>query len=150
MSSWTVVSTITLDAVATAHKRLTIYRALSATPGTGPLTITWSASVSNCQWIVSEWDGVDPSGSNGAGAIVQTGSISADASNGLAVSLAAFADPGDVAYGAFAVNKNALAVTPGAGFGSCGEGYVRVSAFNSREKVDLAMKRMEEAASSLR
>jgi len=43
-----------------------------------------------------------------------------------------------------------VVVTPGAGFGTCGEGYVRVSAFNSREKVDLAMNRMEEAASSLR
>ncbi len=43
-----------------------------------------------------------------------------------------------------------VVVTPGAGFGTCGEGYVRVSAFNSREKVDLAMKRMEEAASFLR
>ena len=43
-----------------------------------------------------------------------------------------------------------VVVTPGAGFGTCGEGYVRVSAFNSREKVDLAMNRMEESASSLR
>ena len=43
-----------------------------------------------------------------------------------------------------------VVVTPGAGFGTCGEGYVRVSAFNSRENVDLAMKRMEDAASSLR
>jgi len=43
-----------------------------------------------------------------------------------------------------------VVVTPGAGFGTCGEGYVRVSAFNSREKVDLAMNKMEKAASFLR
>jgi len=43
-----------------------------------------------------------------------------------------------------------VVVTPGSGFGTCGEGYVRVSAFNSREKVDLAMSKMEQAASSLR
>lgn len=116
MATWTVVSSITLDAVGTPHKRLTIYRAMSATPGSGPLTITWSATVSNCQWIVSQWDGVDASGSNGAGAVVQSGSTSGDATNGLAVPLAAFADPGDVAYGVFAVNKNALAVIPGSGF----------------------------------
>lgn len=116
MAAWTVVSSITLDAMAAPHKRLTIYRAMSSAPGSGPLTITWSASVSNCQWIVSEWDGVDPSGSNGAGAIVQTGSAIADAANGLTVSLAAFADPGDVAYGVFGVAKNALAVSPGSGF----------------------------------
>ena len=116
MAAWTVVASIPLDAIATPHKRLTIYRALSATPGSGPLTITWSASVSNCQWIVSQWDNVDPSGTNGAGAVIQSSSTSGDATNGLTLSLAAFADPGDVAYGAFAVNKNALAVTAGSGF----------------------------------
>jgi LL-diaminopimelate aminotransferase len=41
-------------------------------------------------------------------------------------------------------------VTPGAGFGACGEGYVRISAFNSREKVELAMQKMEAVASELR
>ena len=116
MSAWTVVSSVTLDAVGAPHKRLTVYRALSTAPGSGPLTITWSASVSNCQWIVSQWDNVDPSGTNGAGAVVQSGSASGDATNGLTVSLAGFADPANAAYGVFAVNKNALAVTPGGGF----------------------------------
>lgn len=116
MTAWTVVATTTLDAVATPHKRLTIYRAMSASPGSGPLTITFSASVSNCEWIVSQWDGVDQSGSNGAGAVVQTGAAGADAVSGLTVSLAAFGDPGNAAYGVFAVNKSALAVTPGSGF----------------------------------
>jgi LL-diaminopimelate aminotransferase len=32
--------------------------------------------------------------------------------------------------------------TPGAGFGKCGEGYVRFSAFNFTEKVDEAMERV--------
>lgn len=32
--------------------------------------------------------------------------------------------------------------TPGAGFGSCGEGYIRFSAFNDRAKVDRAMSRV--------
>ncbi len=116
MSAWTAVATITFDAVATPHKRLTIYRAMSGSPGSGPLTITFSGSQSNCQWIVSQWDGVDVTGVNGAGAIGQTGSNSADAGNGLTVTLAALADPNNLAYGVFGVNKNALAVTPGGGF----------------------------------
>jgi len=33
--------------------------------------------------------------------------------------------------------------TPGSGFGSCGEGYVRLSAFNSRQNVEEAMRRIE-------
>jgi LL-diaminopimelate aminotransferase len=32
--------------------------------------------------------------------------------------------------------------TPGAGFGAAGEGYFRISAFNSREKVNEAMTRI--------
>ncbi|NJR49576.1 MAG: LL-diaminopimelate aminotransferase [Leptolyngbyaceae cyanobacterium CSU_1_3] len=34
--------------------------------------------------------------------------------------------------------------TPGSGFGAAGEGYFRISAFNSREKVEEAMKRVTE------
>lgn len=35
--------------------------------------------------------------------------------------------------------------TPGAGFGRCGQGYIRLSAFNSRENVVQAMERLQEA-----
>ena len=116
MTTWTVVGTVTFDAVATPHKRLTIYRAMSATPGSGPLTITWSGSQSNCQWIVSQWTGVDGSGLNGAGAIGQTAATSGDAGNGLLVTVGAFGNAANVGYGVFGVTKNALAVTPGSGF----------------------------------
>ncbi len=116
MTAWTEVATISFDAVATPHKRLTIYRAMSAAPGSGPLTITFSSSQSHCQWIVSRWDGVDITGVNGAGAIGQTGSTRGDAVNGLAVPLAAFGNANNVAYGVFGVRQNVLAVTPGTGF----------------------------------
>jgi LL-diaminopimelate aminotransferase len=33
-------------------------------------------------------------------------------------------------------------VTPGAGFGRCGEGFIRVSAFNSRANVEEAGRRL--------
>ncbi len=35
--------------------------------------------------------------------------------------------------------------TPGAGFGKCGEGHVRISAFNSRENVAAALERIQKA-----
>ncbi len=37
-----------------------------------------------------------------------------------------------------------VVVTPGSGFGAAGEGYFRISAFNSRENVEEAMKRITE------
>jgi LL-diaminopimelate aminotransferase len=35
-----------------------------------------------------------------------------------------------------------VVTTPGAGFGRCGQGFIRISAFNSRENVEEAMKRL--------
>jgi LL-diaminopimelate aminotransferase len=34
---------------------------------------------------------------------------------------------------------------PGAGFGRCGEGYVRISAFNNKGNVEKALRRIAEA-----
>lgn len=40
------------------------------------------------------------------------------------------------------LNKAGVVCTPGAGFGKCGQGYIRLSAFNSYEKVVEAMERI--------
>jgi LL-diaminopimelate aminotransferase len=43
------------------------------------------------------------------------------------------------------LNKAWVVCTPGAGFGKCGEGHVRISAFNSRENVEAALSRIAAA-----
>ena len=43
------------------------------------------------------------------------------------------------------LNKAGVVCTPGAGFGSCGEGHIRLSAFNSYENVVEAMQRVADA-----
>ena len=43
------------------------------------------------------------------------------------------------------LNEAGVVCTPGAGFGKCGEGYIRISAFNSYENVVTAMERIEAA-----
>jgi LL-diaminopimelate aminotransferase len=43
------------------------------------------------------------------------------------------------------LEKAQVVCTPGAGFGSCGEGHVRISAFNSRENVEKALSRIAAA-----
>jgi LL-diaminopimelate aminotransferase len=40
------------------------------------------------------------------------------------------------------LNKAAVVCTPGAGFGKCGNGYIRISAFNSHDRVKEAMARL--------
>lgn len=43
------------------------------------------------------------------------------------------------------LNEAQVVITPGAGFGRCGEGHVRISAFNSRENVETALRRIAAA-----
>jgi len=43
------------------------------------------------------------------------------------------------------LNQAQVVCTPGAGFGKCGEGHVRISAFNSRENVETALARIATA-----
>lgn len=43
------------------------------------------------------------------------------------------------------LSKAGVVCTPGAGFGKCGEGYIRISAFNDFENVEKAMGRIKEA-----
>ncbi len=45
------------------------------------------------------------------------------------------------------LEKAQVVCTPGAGFGKCGEGHVRISAFNSRENVEKALGRIASAVS---
>jgi LL-diaminopimelate aminotransferase len=43
------------------------------------------------------------------------------------------------------LQKAGVVCTPGAGFGRCGQGYIRISAFNSFENVEKAMERLKAA-----
>ena len=43
------------------------------------------------------------------------------------------------------LDKAGVVCTPGAGFGRCGQGYIRISAFNSEANVVKAMGRIQEA-----
>ena len=43
------------------------------------------------------------------------------------------------------LEKAGVACTPGSGFGRCGEGYIRLSSFNSHENVSRAMNRIADA-----
>ena len=46
------------------------------------------------------------------------------------------------------LDKAGVVCTPGAGFGKCGQGYIRLSAFNNYENVQKAMARIKDALSA--
>jgi hypothetical protein len=121
MTSWTQVGSVDFDPMSGSIARLLVFRAMSATPGSGPITITYSSSIANSDWIVSQWTGVDQSGSNGSGAIGQTGTARGDAVSSLSTTLAAFANAGNVGYGVMGASTGAGAVTPGNGFAEIAE-----------------------------
>ena len=43
------------------------------------------------------------------------------------------------------LQRAGVVTTPGTGFGRCGDGYIRISAFNSYEKVEAALDRIVSA-----
>ena len=93
--TWTLVTSVDFDTLSLPHRRLSMYRAMSATPGSGPITFSFTNQVANLEWIISQWSGVETSGVNGAGAIGQTGTARADATNGLSVALGALGGPAE-------------------------------------------------------
>jgi len=101
------IATVTFQTIASPQKRLTLFRAMGASPSAGAITIDMGGvTQSGCAWSVSEFDGVDTSGTDGSGAVVQSATNSVDSSGSLDVTLAAYGDgTNHAAYGAFGANS---------------------------------------------
>ena len=115
--TWVEVTSTTFNSIGTPLKRMSIFRGMSAAPGSGPLTITFPVTESNAAWIVSQWTGVNTTGTNGSGAIGQIGTpIGSDAATSISATLAALGAPTNVAYGVIGTNGSAVGINPAASF----------------------------------
>lgn len=116
MTTWTQVSSTTFG-TGSNFGRLTIFRALQASPGApAAITITHPSSVGACAWSVDKFQGVKTSGTNGADALREVKSDSdggADA-QGAYVEMGFFEDPDNVIWGAVG-RVNQEATTPYSG-----------------------------------
>lgn len=112
--TWTLVSS-QINALNT--NRVTVFRALSASPGSGTVTIDFAGqSQTACLWAIDDFSGTDTSGSNGAGAIVQVVSgLVTGTSTGTTINLAALGSANNAAFGGCHRNNNSL-LTAGSGF----------------------------------
>lgn len=63
--TFTKIGEVFVDSFAT----LSVWRALSASPSTGALTISWSLTQDTAAWAVEEWADASLSGTNGSGAV---------------------------------------------------------------------------------
>lgn len=69
--TWVQVATFQFNT--SNESRLTLLRGMVASPSAGATTVTWNTSpVEGGVVIIDDWDGIDTSGTNGSGAIVQS------------------------------------------------------------------------------
>lgn len=97
-------------------RKVNLYRAMGAAPSAGVITITHSGSQANCSWRLVEFGGVNASGTDGSGAVVQSGRISSDSGTTTTdVSLPSAVTAGNSTYASACLNANS-AMTAGVGF----------------------------------
>lgn len=104
------------------NQRVDIFRAMSASPSSGALSITYAATTENCGWVIVEFDGVDTSGTNGSGAIVQFKGDTDSGSN-VAIALNNAVTSGNATAGCATGNTQSPTYTAGSGFVLLGTGW---------------------------
>lgn len=76
-------------------RSIDVFRAMGASPSTGTLVIDYGVgqTLRNCAWQIDEFDGVDTSGTNGSGAVVQSDKGNGgSAGTSITLTLVAFGD----------------------------------------------------------
>lgn len=97
--TWTQVATVTANS---GNWRITLFRAMSVTPGSGALTISFGGTNQDqgIFWFVNEFSGVVTTGTNGADAIVQSPTNTTSGTNTtITVTLSNFAKSSNATYG---------------------------------------------------
>lgn len=95
------------------RRRIAVYRARQSSWTAGVITATFGVNVTAIMHVL-EFAGIDTSGTNGSGAIVQS-ATNTGSSTTLTVSLAAFGSANNVSFGFMAHSANE-AHTPGSGY----------------------------------
>lgn len=115
--TWVQVGTaIDYDTVGTLKASLFLYRALG-TPTAGALTVTFGYTADRAAYEWDEWSGVDTSGTNGSGAVVQAVQADSGANdNHPTVTLAAFGSSRNGTYGGSGAQSLAAVTPQGTGF----------------------------------
>lgn len=112
---WTIIGAANDFDASGSRRTMFLYRAMPTSTQTGGFTITWGATQTAKTWNVDEIDGMDTSGTQGSGAIVQQVPGSASGATSLSITLAAFSSTNNATYGAFG-NAGEGALSAGTGF----------------------------------
>lgn len=116
--TWVAINSIVYDTTSASRKRITLFRAMGASPSTGAITIDFGGQAqTDVVWSLDEASGIDTGGTNGSAASVQSATAKDEtgSATSLTVTLAAFADAGNATFGAICVDNNSAA-SVGSGF----------------------------------
>lgn len=120
--TWVQVDNSNYDSTSGSRRTVYLFRGLAASPSAGTIVITFGETETDASWVVDQFGGVNTSGTNGSGAIVQsvksndqTGSVST-----LTETLATFSSSLNAAYATFGTDG---AITPVAGTGFALKGH---------------------------
>src|SRR6266704_2612824 len=126
--TWVVASTAVWNAgKPTFLDRITLYRAMGTSPTAGSVTISFSSGQESIAWSIVEFSGVDTSGTNGSGAVVQTATGTDDAAgpSGLTITLPSAIGSGNATAGGLGnAGAAAASISPGAGYTAFSEVYL--------------------------
>lgn len=117
--TWVAIASIYFDTDSSSRKKLSLFRALGASPSTGTITIDFGGqNQTDVFWTLDEVSGMDTSGTNGSGAIVQSATTKDETSGGglITVTLGAFSSAYNATFGTFASDEGAGG-TPSVGSG---------------------------------
>lgn len=120
--TWVVVNSIVYDTTSSSRKRVTVLRAMGASPSSGAVTIDFGGqNNTDVHWSIDEFTGVDTSGTNGSGAIVQSVAEKDESGSAstLVVDLAAFGSTSNATFGGFGLSTE-TGYAVGSGFSLLG------------------------------
>lgn len=115
--TWVQVATTTNTDGVSFTQRLTLFRAMGASPTSGAITIAHGALVPDdfIAWTLQEATDADTSGTNGSGSVVQS-ATNTGSSTTASATLAAFGNAGNGAYIVVGTVGAGTSLTPEAGY----------------------------------
>jgi len=113
--TWTIIGTANDFDASGSRRTMFLYRGMPTSTVSSGFTITWGGTQTAKTWCVDEVTGMDTSGTQGSGAIVQQVPGAGASVTSLSITLAAFGSAQNATYGAFG-NAGEGALTAGAGF----------------------------------
>ncbi|MBP6930206.1 hypothetical protein KBB60_01220, partial [Patescibacteria group bacterium] len=100
--TWTQVATVTFNTTGTPLSRLTLFKALGASPTSGAVTIDFGgATQGNCVWSIAEYTGVSTSTP-----VVQYATNNADSASSLTATLSTFGSANNATAAGFGADVN--------------------------------------------